>query len=220
MGNAFTFELETLIFHSLALAVCDHLGLSTTDVTTFGDDVILPKQGVDLFYRVLRTCGFIPNQEKSFSDGPFRESCGTDWLRGIDIRPYYQKKLVSGRTLFVYHNYLMRNFEFSLARKVLRFIHPSLIHYGPNGYGDGHLIGSYEPRRKPHHVRAGYDGVIFNTYASLKRRIRRPLPGDRILPAYSIYATSGDEPTDHFAVRGERGYKMISIYTLTRGIFL
>jgi len=37
--------------------------------------------------------GFSINASKSFSQGPFRESCGADWLYGQPVRPIYIRKL-------------------------------------------------------------------------------------------------------------------------------
>ena len=91
MGNGFTFELESLIFWSLACATCETLALPL-DCTVYGDDIILPVEAVDLFTEVLGFCGFRLNAEKSFSstEGPlFRESCGSHYLDGRDVTPFY-----------------------------------------------------------------------------------------------------------------------------------
>lgn len=91
MGNGFTFELESLIFWSLACATCDTLALPA-DCTVYGDDIILPVEAVDLFTEVLSYCGFRLNADKSFSstEGPlFRESCGSHYLDGRDVTPFY-----------------------------------------------------------------------------------------------------------------------------------
>lgn len=164
MGNGFTFELESLIFYSASLAVCEYLHLPTIDVSVYGDDIIVPTEAYKLLSDVLEFCGFSLNQEKSFHSGPFRESCGTDWYMGIDIRPFYQKTLVSGMTLFTLHNYYMRNFEFEFAVVVKKFIHASLHLYGPDGYGDGHLIGDWRARRNRRIRECGYEGGLFDTF--------------------------------------------------------
>lgn len=93
MGNGFTFELETLIFYSVAVACCQELGVGTEDITVFGDDVILPSNVVDLFREVCVYLGFVVNEEKSFCEGPFRESCGEDYLKGHSVRPLFCKQL-------------------------------------------------------------------------------------------------------------------------------
>lgn len=91
MGNGFTFELESLIFWSLARATCAILTLPE-DVTIYGDDITIPVEAVPLFTEVLAYVGFRLNSDKSFSttDGPlFRESCGRHYLDGKDVTPFY-----------------------------------------------------------------------------------------------------------------------------------
>jgi len=92
MGNGFTFELETLIFLSLALSCVRHLELDETNVRVYGDDIIVPVDAYDLLVDVLTFCGFSCNEKKSFKSGPFRESCGKDWFNGYDVRPFFQKE--------------------------------------------------------------------------------------------------------------------------------
>lgn len=219
MGNAFTFELETTIFWGLAVATCEFLQLPTENVSVYGDDIIIPKDAFLLLRSVFEYLGFQINTAKSFVDGPFRESCGADWLLGLDIRPYYQKNLVSGETLFVLHNFYMRRFDQAMAAVVLEYIHPTLRIFGPDGYGDGHLIGSYEPRQHRRASTHGYSGVLFDTFTHKPRRNFAKAKGDWVLPAYSIYVSSHDDIVDHFTVRGTQGYKKISVYTHRLGIF-
>lgn len=92
MGNGFTFELETLIFLAIALEAC-HLsgcpGVPGVTVFVYGDDIIVPRVASRCLLAMLRFCGFKPNREKSFTDGPFRESCGGDYYLGVDVRPLY-----------------------------------------------------------------------------------------------------------------------------------
>lgn len=91
MGNGYTFELESLIFYSLALA-CTRLPAHTA---CFGDDLIVPQSDADSLITILEFCGFRVNRSKTFLAGAFFESCGTDWLCGIDIRPFYFKSEVT-----------------------------------------------------------------------------------------------------------------------------
>jgi len=189
MGNGYTFPLETLIFWALTSAVC---GEDT--VSVYGDDIICPCSRYEDVCELLHACGFVPNRAKSFHTGPFRESCGKDYFRGIDVRPYYQKKWLSGQTLFVLHNYYARLCDWDRADAVRRYIHPSLVIEGPDGFGDGHLLSLNDQfmRRKPRHLRAGYAGYIFDTFTLRPRADNRPLlSGDEALPAYSTYVKEG-----------------------------
>jgi hypothetical protein len=94
MGNGFTFELETLIFYSLAWACCFKQRSSVRDISVYGDDVIIPVESFDLFSRLSEFCGFTVNQKKSYSIGPFRESCGAHWYRGVNCKPIFLKERV------------------------------------------------------------------------------------------------------------------------------
>lgn len=216
MGNGFTFELESMIFYALSYGVCKSLGLSYQDVSVYGDDIIIPSDAFPLLSRVLEAAGFSINTKKSFSSGPFRESCGADYLNGFDIRPFYQKSLVNESTLFTMHNFFFRSGEFQLASTVKDLCNPSYVLTGPDGMGDGHLIGHFTLRRNRKLDRDGYGGGYFDTYILRPREYTTPLPGDALIPLYSVYTRSGKEnPTNPFSVRGSLGYAKVSIYTLS-----
>jgi len=220
MGNGFTFELESLIFYGLAYAVCRHLHLSTQSVSVYGDDIIVPTRAFSLMEKTLSYCGFKFNQLKSFSEGPFRESCGADFYKGFDIRPFYVREGVSDRTLFLMHNWFLRRGECELATLVKARCTQSLIIYGPDGYGDGHLIGSHLLRRGRKVIRSGWEGGYFDTYSLRPCSFSKLMSGDCVLPVYSVYTRSGkDDPTDPNVVRGSRGYAKVSIYTLSGFVF-
>lgn len=99
MGNGFTFELETLLFWTLSLAVQDIVGFNedayTPGLTTsvFGDDIICPTSVASSLIAALRFFGFNPNESKTFIKGPFRESCGGDYFAGHDVRPHFHKDI-------------------------------------------------------------------------------------------------------------------------------
>jgi hypothetical protein len=229
MGNGFTFPLESLLFWALTKACCS----DDEVVSIYGDDIICPTHRVPLIHRVLTACGFSLNLEKSYYTGEFRESCGTDYYRGIDIRPYYQKKLVSGETLFTLHNFYKRNHRDDMASRVLNCIPEDMRIYGPDGYGDGHLIGDWTPL--PHKREIGYAGFLFETYKRKSRIDRRPsVDGDAVLPAYCVYLGGNtseeksasdrffrghgpivDSPEHVNVFPGSSGYKRVSIYTFT-----
>lgn len=220
MGNGFTFELESLIFLTAAEVVAEHHGFVRQSVSVFGDDIIVPTACYSDLIELLAFLGFSVNSEKSFVGGPFRESCGSDWLFGFDIRPFYVRKDLTVRHLFTMYNWFTRRCEFALAEAVLPFIPVHLRIYGPDGFGDGHLIGSHSLRLNRSCKRAGYCGGYFDTYILGSMRFIADLPGDAVLPSYSVYIRSGQESaTDPNLVRGTRGYKKVSIYTLSTSVF-
>lgn len=202
MGNGFTFPLETLIFYSLAWA-CS--GSDKDAVCTYGDDIIVPTHAVALLKKVLLCAGFLLNVDKSFDEGPFRESCGGDYLKGIDIRPVYVKDRLSCADAFRLHNYFVAREQHDAATSILEAIDPSVRIFGPKGFGDGHLIGDWKPSFKSKHKLRGYGGATFETYKlSGNRLISGFLPGDSVLPSYVIYTSSISEVDDDLRPYFER----------------
>jgi hypothetical protein len=149
MGNGFTFELESLIFLALAQSTCDYLGLDARQASAFGDDIIVPTPASELLYEVLDTCGFSVNESKSFTFGPFRESCGGDYFGGLDVRGFYFKDLLTPRKLVEFHNYLQRTYlRFDLKRTyrlVRRRLRPYLWLEGPDDGTDDHIVNPTIP---------------------------------------------------------------------------
>jgi hypothetical protein len=94
MGNGFTFPLESLIFFSAAEAAAEFVG-SDHRVNVYGDDVVIPTSAFEAFTDLLTYYGFRINRAKSYSTSWFRESCGSHWYRGIDIKPVYLKSRLS-----------------------------------------------------------------------------------------------------------------------------
>lgn len=87
MGNGFTFPLESLIFAAVAFAnvpTGDWL-----DVGVYGDDIIVPQASAKAVVDSLEFLGFQVNGKKSHLAGDFFESCGSDWYRGVPVRPFY-----------------------------------------------------------------------------------------------------------------------------------
>lgn len=92
MGNGFTFELESLIFWALVKA-CAYFTNTRGVVSVYGDDIICPVGCQDAVEATLEFFGFTMNPEKSHWEGPFRESCGKHWHSGVDITPFYVKRV-------------------------------------------------------------------------------------------------------------------------------
>jgi hypothetical protein len=109
MGNAFTFPLQTIIFACLVHGAYRALGIvpqrpyalkpgitracTPGNFAVFGDDIVVDSRAFGLVSRLLQICGFRVNVEKSFNTGDFRESCGSDYFRGYDVRGVYLKNL-------------------------------------------------------------------------------------------------------------------------------
>lgn len=112
MGNGFTFPLMTLLFTALLYAYRVSLGGPTLWVdwgcaAIFGDDIIVKTEEYSGFCSVLEQAGFIINNDKSFSEGPFRESCGGDYWLGEDITPFYVRSLRCDAEVYVALNQVL-----------------------------------------------------------------------------------------------------------------
>lgn len=89
MGIGFTFPLQTLLFLVLLLAIRDIKGLDeATVVSVFGDDLVYATEMHPLVVDVFPKLGLVLNLDKTFAEGNFRESCGGDYYRGVDVRPF------------------------------------------------------------------------------------------------------------------------------------
>jgi len=199
MGNGFTFPLETLIFWALAESATE-AEVGSGVVSVYGDDIIVPTTAYDRVVETLRTCGFTVNLGKSYHTGKFRESCGTDWYGGINVRPFYSKEWWSPRTLFVLHNFYVRTGDADRAKRVESMIHPALRIYGPDGYGDGHLVNpDFHPKYHKRHLARGFGGFTFETYQLTNEGHKEPGSSEYAVALYAAYQrASGNR---RFAIR-------------------
>lgn len=105
MGSALCFPVEALIFWALSVACMENTYPGYTRkvfsqkaedslrsdanlmeaIAVFGDDIIVPTCVAPLLKEVLANVGLIVNENKSYSTGPFRESCGGDYFLGKDV---------------------------------------------------------------------------------------------------------------------------------------
>ena len=187
MGNGYTFELESLIFWALCSSVCTQtIGREGLRVSVYGDDIIVSVGDYLSVVDVLEFSGFSVNLKKSYSSGPYRESCGKHYFYGRDVTPITITKEVShvSQLLLLCNNltrwalrtkgFLYRNPDVREAQRYgvghlpLQFQKPRL----PDGYGDGALIGSFTEVR-PARCRRGWDGWRVGGVLLPKRRSRR-----------------------------------------------
>jgi len=137
MGNATTFPVETLIFYALCDACCrtDNLTVMpdfdrVTVVSVFGDDIIVPTVVAPRVIWVLEQLGFTLNTEKSFfGEEMFRESCGADYYRGVNVRPYYLRAPHNDRMsslapwLYIICNRLIKKYISYFGVAVVNILH-------------------------------------------------------------------------------------------------
>jgi len=96
MGNATTFPVQSLFFLVLCLGCVLYVrgqrptlrnlrSIKGTEVRVFGDDIVIPTDCSGVLMEVIQALGLKVNTSKSFTEGNFRESCGTDAFQGYDI---------------------------------------------------------------------------------------------------------------------------------------
>lgn len=178
MGNGFTFELESLLFYSIAKAVC-YLTGTRGRISVYGDDIILPADAAGLLGKVFSWFGFIVNTKKSFWRGPFRESCGGHYHGGCDVTPFFiRKRIESQRDLILILNQLR---AWATQKDcVLHFLEPKLnglwakyaiwvpyyLYGGKDCADNSALVTNDAPRKKlsfqKREVKANADGALLH----------------------------------------------------------
>lgn len=154
MGNGFTFPLQTWIFANLVLAAYLEMGIPTHDIYgkrrygVFGDDIICESRTYDIVVQSLTACGFSVNDQKSFNTGKFRESCGTDFFNGVDVRAVYLKSCTSDAHVYSLINRLLiwsSKHKVSLPN-VFEYL-LGLVPYRPIPFSEEITAGIYTPIR-------------------------------------------------------------------------
>jgi len=95
MGIGFTFPLQTLMFYAVLKSIALLVGKKGR-ISVYGDDCIYPTSMHKYVLSIFPKIGFRINQDKTFSDLPFRESCGEDSYKGVDVRPFQPELEFSG----------------------------------------------------------------------------------------------------------------------------
>jgi hypothetical protein len=115
MGSSCCFPVEALVFWASVVASIrisqkvppgkplptkviswleDRVPVWDSDVFVYGDDIIVSSTFSEVAIDGLQRIGLIVNLSKSFTDGPFRESCGGEFYLGRDITPVRVRKFI------------------------------------------------------------------------------------------------------------------------------
>jgi hypothetical protein len=95
MGNATTFPVQSLVFWAICVASLQHHGFHQPGaVFVFGDDIIIPSEATEVVINDLESFGLLVNRTKSFWRGAFRESCGVDAYKGVNVTPVRWKTTI------------------------------------------------------------------------------------------------------------------------------
>lgn len=93
MGSACCFPVESLVFWCLAVAAIHHTKPDVPiyqigrAVFVYGDDLIVRSEDQAAVRQTLPLYGLLFNEAKCCVEGFFRESCGCDAYRGVDVTP-------------------------------------------------------------------------------------------------------------------------------------
>ena len=175
MGNGFTFELESLIFLALCSATNPKLRIGH-DLSVYGDDIIVPCADAGSVVNTLASVGFKTNIDKTFTAGPFRESCGKHYFHGHDVTPLFLKRNLGSVLDWFYACNSIRGlahrfcglgygcdsrfkpaWDFALSRVPNRYRSFSV----PVGYGDCGIVRDFDevtPRPIAH--KDGFEGFV------------------------------------------------------------
>jgi len=99
MGNALTFPVQSICFAVVCIAaILDAEGTAPSywsvrrasrRIRVYGDDIIIQRKYAHQCVDWLTAVGLKVNSKKSFLEGNFKESCGVDGFKGVDITPIY-----------------------------------------------------------------------------------------------------------------------------------
>lgn len=136
MGIGFTFTAMSLAFHAILLAIRQ---LSKLDgrISVFGDDLIYPIKMHHYVVGVFNDLNIPINMDKTFTDLPFRESCGGDYYDHVDVRPARPEgvsELLAGNAIAAYvyklFNSLIRRWEEVELPLTFAYLRSVLTSYG------------------------------------------------------------------------------------------
>jgi hypothetical protein len=161
MGDGHTFPLQTLVFYSLLTAIGDFvMKRSKCFVSVYGDDLIYSHEIHRYVKHVFPALHLILNEDKTYARDYYRESCGSDCYRGVDVRPYCfegeSKLYTAGRFIsFIYKlsNGLRERWDECEIAQTLTFLEGEIlrvtekIHQVPPSFPEGAGWRVDRPRR-------------------------------------------------------------------------
>lgn len=99
-GSATNFPIQSICYLIIAIGACidgrvtwQKIRNLRHQVRVYGDDIIIPKTGYVRLVAVMESLQLKVNKAKSYVNGHFRESCGTDGFMGCCVTPVSPKTL-------------------------------------------------------------------------------------------------------------------------------
>jgi hypothetical protein len=150
----------------------------------------------------LEFCGFKTNTRKSFWQGDFRESCGTDWWRGLDVRPFYLRKETKSA-------YSRSYYAISVANAIRLYSHRR----GRRVFCDSRFLPAwlYAKRETGKYQRSansfgyGDDGLIKNFDEAIPSRLKHGHQGYRALVYTRRGRRASSDPVGAYLAALDRG---------------
>lgn len=87
MGSALCFPVMALTIWALTEATIILKHRKRKHFLVYGDDIIVPTEDVDCVIETLHSAGLLVNNEKSYINSLYRESCGLDAYNGVLVTP-------------------------------------------------------------------------------------------------------------------------------------
>jgi len=179
MGFSATFLIESVIFTAIGRAAVAlawnfapdearkffrNYKRALASVFSYGDDLIMPSFAMGALEMIANHLGLKINVDKSYSDSPYRESCGKEYYNGVDITTEYfprgtsstrlaeliglQHKLYMYPTVNafliekcgVYRRHLTQNFIGSPYMDIWGYQSPEVSHRAPYAATSGEII--------------------------------------------------------------------------------
>lgn len=191
MGNGYTFELESLLFWAITSCAIEASFVADKRIGIYGDDIICHSLAVPVLKLWLGVLGFKLNMDKSFVDGPFRESCGKHFWRGSEVTPIYvDDEVVSPRESTWFANSVLYWTErMHLAgspvglmpwTNSLQYVSPSHCLPIPRGMGEGGIV---LPNLCPLPLRRAKEALWYQRGANFKHHVLRRVNSRRLDPS-------------------------------------
>lgn len=201
MGSACTFPVQSLIFFGICLAAIatkrkqkvdlESVRFLAENVAVFGDDIIIPTDSRELLFEALELLHFKVNTSKSFWTGWFRESCGVDAFRGVDVTPAYWRSPLSNNpeslaSVVEQHNNFQKKGLWHAARGIASTIPPGLVPVVKMGSGAFGLTSFAKPSLSGHYTRWNKDLQRYEAKVGqiISSQARLPIEDDSALLQY------------------------------------
>lgn len=101
MGNGFNFPLQSAVFLAVVRSLVPED--RRAECAVYGDDIVCPREYARSVIDRLEYLGLQVNSKKTNLAGSFFESCGADFFRGVNVRPFYLRREQGSDTQIPYH---------------------------------------------------------------------------------------------------------------------